>query len=620
MPVNPIPKLLTFFAAYYFAQGIYNAFGSFEQPWLRTRGVTLTQVSSSRAVAIVPWSIKILFAVPCDMIGRRLPFATVGMIAGATLLICLIAFDPGASEEAYSGYVGTVFARNLGIALSDVAVDGMSVDCGLEHMSGTVQGVMSAGRVIGTLLGSGIGAPIAKESYSGVIVFLAVCIYLLVPVTFMVKEEKVGKTDEFEWAAFQQLAKRPVLLFLMFAMIGNLSGSISGVPSTEWGISVVGLEADDFGYLSVVGSIGDLIGAVGMGFIFDRIDKRIGMLATAALSCLTSVVALWCTTKASWYGLGFVSGIAGGALFVVNCSMVMRLADKRLGASVFAIAVSLMNFSSMIGNAIAGPLAEGSDLKTAFWVSFAVNLLQIPLVPFIIEPTPAALSTKDALYPAKYMATGKDAPSAIDDDNDFVTVKNVLLNGAGAGGDSSSGGGNNVKKSVEEDGGGGVEDDPEGGLSRAARVATAAAAAIGPRGLPVMSGNPFAAASHLEHHQHQQQQTHPHAVDEPTSIDGGISRNGQAAVTTAAAAAHIPDYTRRRHTAATAGSTGPVPEASGNPFAAASARTGAPAPAAGNPFGPAAFGVAAAAVRGNDHNADDDAAAATSSTAGTATA
>ncbi len=543
MTVNPVPKLLLFFATYYFAQGVYNAFGSFEQPWLRSRGLSLSDISASKSVAIIPWSVKLLFAIPCDMVGRRLPFATAGMIIGASLLITLTAFDPGESPAAYSGYVGTVFARNFGIAISDVAVDGMSVDSGLEHMSGTVQGVMSAGRVIGTLLGSAIGAPIAAQSYSGVIIFLGVVILLLVPVTFMVKEEKVGKSDEFEWAAFRELGRTPVLLFLLYAMIGNLSGSIAGVPSTEWAQTVVGLSAEDFGYLSVVGSVGDLVGALGMGFLFDRIEKRIGMLLTAVLSCVTSIVALWCTSREAWFGLAFVSGIASGALFVVDCSMVMRLADKRLGASVFAIAVSLMNFSSMIGNAAAGPLAESTDLKTAFWVSFAINMLQIPLVPFIVVEDHAHGSHKsgadaeareslNANAVLKTASSKKLIAGDSDADPESVIIKNVY-HAAAAFSSSSSSSPENPSASASAIGGG-------GGADRDGRVLDVVTSPSAADDTPTPT-----ATTSLIHHS-------TAAAEDPT--------------------AHIADFSQRKGAAKAPPSHPLPPGAAGNPFAALAAR------------------------------------------------
>lgn len=113
------------------------------------------------------------------------------------------------------------------------------------------------------------------------------------------------------------------------------------------------------------------------------------MVASCALSSATTAVQVWITDKAGWYALAFFSGIASGSLFVTNCGTVMCIADKRLGASVFAIAVSLMNFSQLAADAAGGPLAE-IGLVTTFWVSFAVNLLQLLCVPFVDMGVPGS--------------------------------------------------------------------------------------------------------------------------------------------------------------------------------------------------------------------------------------
>lgn len=53
MPRNDVKSLLLFFSAYYFSQGIYNAYSSFEQPFLRSYGIGLTDIATSKAVAKV---------------------------------------------------------------------------------------------------------------------------------------------------------------------------------------------------------------------------------------------------------------------------------------------------------------------------------------------------------------------------------------------------------------------------------------------------------------------------------------------------------------------------------------------------------------------------------------
>lgn len=60
-----------------------------------------------------------------------------------------------------------MIVRNIGIAVADCAIDGFSVDCGLDEESGVLSGWMSLGRTVGTVLGAVAGGNIALNQGYG---------------------------------------------------------------------------------------------------------------------------------------------------------------------------------------------------------------------------------------------------------------------------------------------------------------------------------------------------------------------------------------------------------------------------------------------------------------------
>ena len=68
---------------------------------------------------------------------------------------------------------------------------------------------------------------------------------------------------------------------------------------------------------------------------------------------------------------------------VVQAGLTMRLADKRTGASFFAVAIMAMNLAIMIGNALSGPLAERVSLEACFAVAGVISFLQLLPLPWL---------------------------------------------------------------------------------------------------------------------------------------------------------------------------------------------------------------------------------------------
>ena len=139
-----------------------------ETPYLMTapNSIELGYIGWIQSIDFIPWCFKFLLAIPSDSInfmgyGHRRPFVVIGLFIGG-LSFGGLAFFP-AKLYASVPYMAMMILRNIGIGIADCAVDGLSVDAGIESESGALQGWMSLGRTVGTVVACLLTGNIAMQ-------------------------------------------------------------------------------------------------------------------------------------------------------------------------------------------------------------------------------------------------------------------------------------------------------------------------------------------------------------------------------------------------------------------------------------------------------------------------
>lgn len=253
----------------YFAQGVFQTFSAFEQPFLESYGLSLTDVGLAQSLGQLPWVLKILFAVPSDLwncwgLGFRRPYALIGLSLGALFLYVLSSFNPG---SAFGLYIFVAILRNTGVCIGDVATDGLAVDCGLDDKSGVINAWMTAGRMLGLVLASQLaGLVAATHGFSAMIWLLSGLVLLVVWVPLLLREERVVGEFKFEFSALRQnFSSRRVLLFLFAACCSNGGLAIANFPLAKWQRDRFGFSLQMVGTGSAIASLGLLVGSVANG-------------------------------------------------------------------------------------------------------------------------------------------------------------------------------------------------------------------------------------------------------------------------------------------------------------------------------------------------------------------
>ena len=177
-------------------------------------------------------------------------------------------------------------------------------------------------------------------------------------------------------------------------MTSNLANGLVTIPIVELGQRApLSLDGEAIGYAGTLNTVGDLVGSVVFGLLYDRLPRRLLMgVAALAAGASYAVFLYLARSERDYLVLRFLSGLTDGAIFVCNCGGIMVLADKRAAASFFAIAVSLMNFASMIGSAVSGRMLDDDKigLGPTVWAGAVIAACAIFAIPGIVPPAASA--------------------------------------------------------------------------------------------------------------------------------------------------------------------------------------------------------------------------------------
>lgn len=138
---------------------------------------------------------KFVWAIPSDSydffgFGHRRPYVVLGLLLAACSFAAMILFDPGHYLWAY---MLCMILRNIGVAIADCAVDGLSVDCDMDTEAGAIQGWMSLGRTGGTVLAAMVSGGLATQSYQLAVLASAAFCFIPLPANLFIKEEWVDE-------------------------------------------------------------------------------------------------------------------------------------------------------------------------------------------------------------------------------------------------------------------------------------------------------------------------------------------------------------------------------------------------------------------------------------------
>jgi PAT family beta-lactamase induction signal transducer AmpG len=383
---------LLIFGGLYFAQGV---------PWgfftvaialrLTSLGLSPAGLGDLMFVAWLPWTGKPVIGLLVDRIsfgrmGRRRPFILLAEAGMALSLLAMAFVNPLGDRPLFSVLL---FLHNLLAAAQDVGTDALAIDLLAENERSRANGIMSAGKFTGMVVGGQGLLWVASVAGWPAAYGLTIAL-LLVPATLVlgVRESPLPTLrPHLLGLALRAFSSRVVLLAVVFALVVDLAASLTFPLTYPLYRNQLGFSEQQVASLATIGGIVGALGSLLGGMLGDRLGCRRtllgGCLATAGINlAFAACGGLWGHFS---FMLAYTTagGIAAGVVYTATLALFMDLTNPRLAATQFQIYMALLNAKDAWALKVGGRLAERIPAPAMFGLSAIIEVLPLVLLPWL---------------------------------------------------------------------------------------------------------------------------------------------------------------------------------------------------------------------------------------------
>ena len=394
----------------YIAQGIPLGVFFFAIPsWLSVNGASAGTIGLVATLTSLPWSLKFFNGFLMDRyaylaMGRRRAWLMGAQLMIIVGLVCFALASPSPSQALLIG--GFALLIQTATTFQDVAIDGMAVDIVPDEERARANAFMFGGQSFGIAGGAAItGHALASWGPPAAFLLVASLVAIIFLLIVFIREREgerlVPWSDGCAAACnidVQATAWRPVFArtfraltrrdSLLFGIALVLCGTNYGMFPALGSMMAADLHGWDEARIGNIQGIGNLVaGAVGIlfgGIIADWIGpKKFGI---AVLCCTAGIAVGMMALSDSWTNPALLTGfIIGWVIFDVLKSVAllpigMRLCDRTVGATQFAIYMALSNLGITIASALLPSLHAFGGYLAMFAFIAGTFLLAIPFL------------------------------------------------------------------------------------------------------------------------------------------------------------------------------------------------------------------------------------------------
>jgi PAT family beta-lactamase induction signal transducer AmpG len=395
------PFRFTAFTLFYFAQGVPIGLLTIAMPaWLAAEGVQTAEIATFAAITGLPWGLKLIsgpfmdrFSFPA--MGRRRPWVMAAQ-AGLTLAMFSMAWVLDPAENIWTLIVlGTVI--NTFAALQDVAVDGMAIDVLPEGERGRANAFMAFGQAAGFSLfgalngyllvqfGLAVTALVSTATVGSIFLFVTLVREregerllpwtegVATPRAFPVSESFVGIFKDLFRVLFLPMSVLLITVEFLHRMAAGITITIFPVMAVQ----ELGFTADIYSYWMGIMSGLSAFAGLAFGPFIDRLGAK--RFIAAGLLLGTMVYAGFAAAQAYWGSTPFVlAGLVGSQLaaqlvFVAVIAGFMGLCARGVGATQFAVYMSLANLARSVGAGAFAFIAADVTSAQALYIIAVLN-------------------------------------------------------------------------------------------------------------------------------------------------------------------------------------------------------------------------------------------------------
>jgi PAT family beta-lactamase induction signal transducer AmpG len=310
------------------------------------------------------------------------------LAAELAMAVSLLALSGLSPLTAPALFAVVLVAHNGCAALQDVATDALALELLPAAERGRANGVMTAAKYGGVLVG-GAGLARVTATAGWRVGCLAAVVLLLLPAALVLWVNEPPRTARpaLVRETVRAFARRPALVGGLFVLLANMSDQFLApmfIPlvrrqlgfSESFVASVLGLAA-----LTV--ATGGLLG----GRLSDAVGRRPTLAIAAATLAAThlafAAAAPWWRHPAVVLAYVAVSGVASGATYAVVLALCMDLTSRRVAATHFQIYMALFNLRLSTASFLGGRASAFLAAPAMLAVAAALELAPLGLLPLL---------------------------------------------------------------------------------------------------------------------------------------------------------------------------------------------------------------------------------------------
>lgn len=389
--------LPAFAAVLYFSQGFpFGIVNEGVNTYLSFAKVPLSTIGLVGSVGII-WTLKPLWAPAVDAIGSYRAWILGALIALALTTAALGSVPPGGTAF-WAILIALVFAS----ATQDIAIDALIIRTTPDNLLGIVnsvkvaayRGAMLSIGIIG-FLGDRLGWPGAFMALGAVPLLIFGLLALQKPL-----EREVLERHENPFRGLLEWIKRPGALWLVAVILLYRMGdnTMMAMIRPYW-VSRGFTATEVASVTTTLGMICTILGAIAGGWFVSRYGIYRSLLILGIVQMLSNLtyalVAMTSAGRPAMYGAAIVETFCGGLGTAAFLAFLMFICDKANAATEYAMLSALFTIGRTFAIAISGYLAEDLGFANYYWLTAALALPGLALLP-LIRGRLASASATDA--------------------------------------------------------------------------------------------------------------------------------------------------------------------------------------------------------------------------------
>mgnify|MGYP000016901812 FL=1 len=405
----------TSFGILYITEGIPLGFTATAMAaYMRTQGVSATEIGGFLAVLYLPWAFKWAWAPLIDLIPLRRHGGRKTWILGCQIMmvLSLMSFALIDIGNAMSMMIALALINNFFGSLQDVAIDSLAVSTLEKDELGRANGFMFGGAYLGQALG-GSGALFLADKFGFMSTFPYIALLLIIVLTLVTRRlhdpicSEVGEPDSGDllkkmliqirvflrelYAGFFKSGKGPQV-GVAFALLPAGAMAISSVTGSTLQVDL-GMDQGDIAEISMYAGILSAAGCVAGGWMGDKMGQRRHIALWYACSALPVFYLAWLLndqegagnlTIAQYYPVALIAALITGLYYGVGSAVFMGLTNPLVAATQFTGYMALKNLALSYSNYWQGAAVDELGYSFVFFVDGLVVMLPILLLPFMV--------------------------------------------------------------------------------------------------------------------------------------------------------------------------------------------------------------------------------------------